>query len=41
MKERQLAEKNNQILNLTNLLKNKNDEIISLCSEKKSKKINP
>lgn len=36
LKNQQLIEKDKQIFNLTNLLKNKNDEIISLCSEKKN-----
>lgn len=37
MKDSQLAEKNKQIYNLTNLLKSKNDEIISLTLPKKLK----
>lgn len=37
MKNSQLAEKNKQIYNLTNLLKSKNDEIISLTLPKKRK----
>lgn len=37
MKNNQLAQKDKQIYNLTNLLKNKNDEIISLSIAKKNK----
>ena len=38
IKNKQLIQKDKQILELTNLLKSKNDEIIALCVTKKNKK---
>ena len=40
IKNKQLIQKDKQILELTNLLKNKNDEIISLCAIKKKQESN-